>query len=67
MHDSLDYLDEFREAQIGKVRESPDLLESLTIRLSSSMFRELGHQAEERGVEATALARMWVVEQLQSE
>ena len=65
-HDFLDYPDEFREVPEEEVRVSPVLSQTLTIRLSSSLFEELRNQAEERGVEATTLAKMWVVERLQS-
>ena len=66
-HDFLDYPDEFREVPSERVTVSPDLSQTLTIRLSSSMLDELRHQAEKRGIEATALAQMWVVEHLQNE
>ncbi len=65
-HDFLDYPDEFSEVPVEEVRVSPVLSQTLTIRLSSSLFEELRHQAEKRGVEATTLAKMWVVERLQS-
>ena len=65
-HDFLDYPDEFSEVPVEEVRVSPVLSQTLAIRLSSSLFEELRHQAEKRGVEATTLAKMWVVERLQS-
>ena len=65
-HDFLDYPDEFSEVPEEEVRVAPVLSQTLTIRLSSSLFEELRHQAEKRGVEATTLAKMWVVERLQS-
>ena len=57
-----------REIDIGPIEKvSPNLSQTLTIHLSSGQLDELRHQAEKKGIEATTLARMWVVEHLQSE
>ncbi len=64
-HDFLDYPEEFREVSADQVSVSPVLSQTLSIRLSDRLFEELRNQAEERGIEATALARMWVIERLQ--
>ena len=63
-HDFLDYPAEFKEVSADQVSESPVLSQTHSIRLSDSLFEERRNQAEERGIEATALARMWVIERL---
>ena len=65
-HDFLDYPGEFKEVPRERVKVSPSLSQTLTIHLSSDLLDELRHQAEKKGIEATKLARMWVVEHLQS-
>lgn len=66
-NDFLDYPEEFKEVSADEVSVSPVLSQTLSIRLSDRLFEELRNQAEERGIEATALARMWVIERLQKE
>ena len=61
-HDIGDYLDEFDvvEAQVDR-----NLTKSLNVRLAPEVFTKLQVQANEKGIGASTLVRMWILEHLQ--
>ena len=60
-HDLADYWDDFEPA---KVRFSRNLTEGITIRFDPATLAKLRAEAKKRGLGATSLARMWILERL---
>jgi predicted DNA binding CopG/RHH family protein len=63
-HSFADYWDEFKPV---KVRFAKKLSDIITIRLDTKTLDELRERADEQGIGATTLARMWILRQLQEE
>jgi predicted HicB family RNase H-like nuclease len=61
-HDVGDYLDEFKRVE---VQVDKNLSRSLNVRLAPEIFAELQQQAEAKGIGASTLGRMWILEHLQ--
>lgn len=61
-HDFTDYLDEMKpvEVKFGK-----NLSQGITVRFDSHTLNRLRVKAAEKGIGATSLIRMWVLERLQ--
>ena len=62
-HDLADYQDEFKTV---KVRVAKNLSEGITIRLDTKTLDDLRSKAHKKGMGPTTLARMWILENLQS-
>ncbi len=60
-HDLSDYWDEFKTAN---VRFSKNLSEGITIRFDPQTLGQLREQARAKGIGATTLIRMWILERL---
>jgi len=60
-HDFTDYLGDFRPV---KVCFAKNLSEVLPVRLDRQTVAQLKAQASEKGIGATTLVRMWVLEHL---
>ncbi len=58
-HSTADYEDEFKPVP---VRFAKNLSEGLTIRLDPETLEKVRAEAHERGIGATTLIRMWVLE-----
>jgi predicted DNA binding CopG/RHH family protein len=58
-HSTADYEDEFKPV---RVRFAKNLSEGLTIRLDPDTLEKVRAEAHERGIGATTLIRMWVLE-----
>ena len=58
-HSTTDYEDEFKPV---RVRFAKKLSEGLTIRLDPNTLEKVRAEAHERGIGATTLIRMWVLE-----
>ena len=58
-HSTADYEDEFKPV---RVRFAKNLSEGLTIRLDPDTLEKVCAEAHERGIGATTLIRMWVLE-----
>ena len=58
-HSTADYEDEFKPV---RVRFAKKLSEGLTIRLDRETLEKVRAEAHERGIGATTLIRMWVLE-----
>ena len=58
-HSTSDYEDEFKPV---RVRFAKKLSEGLTIRLDPDTLEKVRAEAHERGIGATTLIRMWVLE-----
>jgi predicted DNA binding CopG/RHH family protein len=58
-HSTADYEDEFKPV---RVRFAKKLSEGLTIRLDPDTLEKVRAEAHERGIGATTLIRMWVLE-----
>jgi predicted DNA binding CopG/RHH family protein len=58
-HSTADYEHEFKPV---RVRFAKKLSEGLTIRLDPDTLAKVRAEAEERGIGATTLIRMWVLE-----
>jgi predicted DNA binding CopG/RHH family protein len=58
-HSTADYEDEFKPV---RVRFAKKLSEGLTIRLDADTLEKVRAEAHERGIGATTLIRMWVLE-----
>jgi predicted DNA binding CopG/RHH family protein len=58
-HSTADYEDEFKPV---RVRFAKKLSEGLTIRLDPDTRAKVRAEAQERGIGATTLIRMWVLE-----
>jgi predicted DNA binding CopG/RHH family protein len=59
MHSTADYESEFKPV---RVRFAKKLSEGLTIRLDPDTIEKVRAEAHERGIGATTLIRMWVLE-----
>ncbi len=62
-HDLADYQDEFKTV---KVNVAKNLSEGITIRLDPKTLNKLRSKAHKKGIGPTTLARMWIMENLQS-
>ena len=62
-HDITEYLDELRPV---KVRFARNLSEGITIRFDPETLARLRAEARKKGLGPTTLARMWILERLQS-
>jgi predicted HicB family RNase H-like nuclease len=60
-HDIGDYLDEFERTEVQVER---NLTKSLNVRLAPEVFDKLQHKSEEKGIGASTLVRMWILEHL---
>ena len=60
-HDLSDYWDEFKPV---KVRFAKNLSEGITIRFDPQTLGQLREQARAKGIGATTLIRMWILERL---
>jgi predicted DNA binding CopG/RHH family protein len=58
-HSTADYEDEFKPV---RVRFAKKLSEGLTIRLDRETLEKVRAEAHERGIGATTLIRMWILE-----
>lgn len=62
-HDMANYQDEFRTI---KAKFAKNLSEGITIRLDPKTLNKLRSKAHKKGVGPTTLARMWIMDNLQS-
>lgn len=62
-HDMADYQDEFKTV---RARFAKNLSQPVTIRLDPETVKKLRQQAHQKGIGPTTLARMWILERLQS-
>jgi len=62
-HDVSDYWDELKPV---KLSVSKNLSKGITIRLDEETLEILRKQAHRKGIGPTTLARMWILERLQS-
>lgn len=62
-HDVSDFWDELKPV---KVQVARNLSEGITIRLDLGTLNKLRSKAERKGIGPTTLARMWIMENLQS-
>ena len=62
-HDTADFEDQFKPA---RVRFAKKLSEGITIRFDAETLEKLRDQARKKGMGPTTLARMWILERLQS-
>ena len=62
-HDVSDYWDELKPV---KLSVSKNLSKGITIRLDEETLEMLRQQAHRKGIGPTTLARMWILERLQS-
>jgi predicted DNA binding CopG/RHH family protein len=62
-HDMADYQHEFKTV---KVKFAKNLSEGITIRFDKPTLEKLRELAHEKGLGPTTLARMWLLEKLQS-
>ena len=60
-HSLADYWDEF---EVIKARFAENLTKWVNVRVDPATFSRLRAQARKRGVGATTLARMWIMEKL---
>jgi predicted DNA binding CopG/RHH family protein len=58
-HDTTDFEDEFKPV---RVRVAKNLSEGITIRLDPKTLEQVRAEANEKGIGATTLIRMWVLE-----
>ena len=63
-HDTTDYEDEFKPV---KVRFADKLFDRVTIPVDTDTLAQLDSLAREKELNATALARRWVLERLEQE
>ena len=63
-HSPLDFPDDFEEAEVSIAR--PTRKRGLTVNLDQATIDRLTAIAEEKGIEPSTLARMWILEQLQA-
>lgn len=66
-HDVGDYIDEFEVVDSEDVEVADNLSEVVTVRLNQQMLIDLRRQAREKGIGASSLARMWLLERLRKE
>jgi predicted DNA binding CopG/RHH family protein len=62
-HDTADFEDEFKLIQV----RFKNLSEGITIRFDAQTLETLRKQAHDKGIGATTLARMWILERLKGE
>ena len=62
-HDVSDYWDELKQI---KLKVSKNLSKGITIRFDEETLEILRQQAHRKGIGPTTLARMWILERLQS-
>ncbi len=62
-HDTADFEDEFKPVQV----HFKNLSQGITIRFDAQTLETLREQAHDKGIGATTLARMWIVERLKGE
>lgn len=62
-HDMADFQDEFKTVHANF---SQNLSEGVTIRLDEKTLNKLRDKAHKKGIGPTTLARMWLLEKLQS-
>lgn len=62
-HDMADFQDEFKTV---RTTFSQNLSEGITIRLDEKTLNKLRDKAHKKGMGPTTLARMWLLEKLQS-
>jgi predicted DNA binding CopG/RHH family protein len=62
-HNVADYQDEFKTV---KARFAKNLSEGIHVRLDADTLQNLRKQAHKKGIGPTTLARMWILEQLNS-
>lgn len=62
-HDTGDFEGEFRPV---KIRFAKNLSHALSIRLDAKTLDDLRKQAAKKGIGPTTLARMWILEHLES-
>lgn len=60
-HDTTDYEAEFKPI---KIRFAKNLSESITVRFDKEVLTTLRQEATTKGIGATTLIRMWVLERL---
>lgn len=67
-HDIADYQDEFKTVQAKFVSATPATRaqETLVLRLSKAWKDKLKATAKNRGLNASSLARMWLIEKLKN-
>lgn len=63
-HDASDYWDELKPV---RVRVAKNLSQGITIRLDPTTLVKLRTQAHEKGLGATTLIRMWILEHLKEQ
>lgn len=64
-HDITDFKDEFKDVEMVFDLEKPKE-ETLVIRLQNSVKKKLEKTARNKGINLSTLARMWIIERLQS-
>lgn len=64
-HDLGDYWDQFKEVEIVFDLQKPKD-ETIIVRLQKSLKSRLEKAAKDKGLNVSALARMWLMEKLQS-
>lgn len=64
-HDLGDFWDEFKDVNIKFELHKPKE-ETLVLRLQKQLKNRLEHVAKTKGLNVSALARMWLMEKLQS-
>jgi predicted DNA binding CopG/RHH family protein len=62
-HDTTDFEEEFRPIRV----RFKNLSEGITIRFDPQTLEDLREQANDKGIGATTLARMWILERLKGE
>ena len=62
-HDLADYWDGFKPV---RVRFAKNLSQGITIRFDPDTLERLRQEASKKGIGPTTLARMWILERLQS-
>ena len=62
-HDLADYQDEFQTVQ---ARFAKHLSAGITVQLDPEELAELRHEARQKGIGPTTLARLWILERLQA-
>lgn len=60
-HDTTDYEDEFRPV---RVKFAKQLSHPIPVRLDEETWEKLKLTAQKKGIGATTLARMWIIERL---
>ena len=69
-HDAADYLDELKEVKVEfspeTIQPPPKLTKGIHVRLDPRILLKLRAIASSKGLGATTLARMWILEKLRS-